>query len=154
MVELTPDERAALAELVKVESTGGSVPDFITHRLYDELSHVVSEDRFGDEDREYDPRFDSQRRAYVGLYEKGLLDASPPSHIHRGYWFNNLTGDGRFYFEMESRANKAKEEELDESRRYARKQALIAFLASAALTLVINARAIYDNVCWLLSLIP
>ena len=55
---------------------------------------------------------------------------------------------------MESRANKAKEEELDESRRYARKQALIAFLASAALTLVINARAIYDNACWLLSLIP
>ena len=151
MVELTPDERSALKELVEVEAGGGSVRDFVNNRLFNELSYVASVDNLGNEHREHDPGFDAQMHAYVGLYEKGLLDASPPNRAHAGHWFRDLTGDGRFYFDMEAKAKKEKDDEKEDARRYARKQALIAFLASTLITLAINAKSIYDNIAWIAS---
>ena len=153
MVELTPEERKSLKELVEASAQGKSVKDFINNRLYTELSHKEGEDRLGDEVRIYEEGFEEQSQVYKSLYEKGLLEAHPPSRVHAGYWFENLTSEGRCYFDMEEAAKKEKADELEESRRYARKQALIAFLASAALTLLINARTLYDNIMWLVSLL-
>lgn len=154
MVELTPEERSSLKELVDASARGESVKDFINNRLFEELSHVTGHDRLGNEEREYEVGYEEQYQVYVGLYEKGLLDACLPNGggSHAVHWFENLTSAGRCYFEMEESAKKEKANELEEARRYARKQALIAFLASAALTLLINAKTIAENIAWLISL--
>lgn len=152
MVELTPEERSSLKELVDAFARGESVKGFINNRLYEELSHGTGKDEFGNEMRDYEEGFEEQKQVYASLYDKGLLEAYPPSKIHSSYWFENLTSAGRCYFDMEDLAKKERADELEEARRYARRQARIAFLASAALTLLINAKTVFENLAWFVSL--
>ena len=49
MVELTPEERSSLKELVDALARGESVKGFINNRLYEELSHGTGKDEFGNE---------------------------------------------------------------------------------------------------------
>ena len=109
MVELTPEERHSLNELVDEASRGNDVKEFISNRLYDELSYVTGHDSFGNERRVFKDGFEDQYQIYIGLYEKGLLNAYPPNEIHGGYWFEGLTSAGRGYFDAEDFARKAEE---------------------------------------------
>lgn len=136
MVELTPEERRALKELVAVRRDGGSAEELIHRRLYEELSHF--------EDREFGVRvhvphegFSEQHQVYVGLLEKGIIEGGGPGK-YTGYRFGGLTSLGRCYFEMEADARRRERSRIWSDRRFQVALSIGTLVLSAAISTCIG----------------
>lgn len=126
-MELTPEEESSLLELVKCHESGGDPAEFISNRLYKELSHVTGRDEFNDEIREFDPAYRIQEQAYEGLAAKGMIEAV---HLPRcaAPSYRGLTSEGRCYFDMKKARRKARRAEVWSERRFTLFMCLLTFL--------------------------
>lgn len=154
VIELNQEEELFLERLVDVYQNGGTVEEFIEHRLNGELRHPVENPTEGgyvvlvSPCYDYDPQYDVERSICDSLVDKGMLVRREDG------WYGNLTHGGRNYFkEKERRAR-----EVEEERAYSRRQAAKALAASAALSVFLNldkvARMLSQLAAWLSSVAP
>ncbi len=152
-MDLTAEEESALRELVSVHESGRDVAEFISDRLYSELSYVVAVDNFNNEIRDYEPGFELQRQIYDGLAEKGMIDSVYYPHSkawrHRG-----LTSAGRCYFRDRDERERVRLAEREDDRRYARRTAIIGATVGLIGSLLINLPSLVGLVAWVIELLP
>lgn len=129
MVELSSEEETALRELVDARTGPDSVKDFISHRLYDELSRLDGRDDLGEERRTYFDGYEEQSQMYRSLVAKGMLEASRPSPAV--YWYGDLTPEGRCYFADRDAMERRRADEVRAQRLHDYKVALFSFLGGA-----------------------
>lgn len=154
MIELNQEEELFLERLVEVYQNGGSVENFIEHRLNGELRRPVENQTEGgivvliSPRYEYDPQYDVERSICDSLVGKGMLERREDG------WYGNLTPDGRNYFKEKERHAR----EIEEERAYSRRQAAKALAASTALSVFLNldkvANMLSQLASWLLSVAP
>ncbi|WP_072500623.1 hypothetical protein [Olsenella phocaeensis] len=147
--ELNSEEEAWLRELVDVYERHESVEHHIDHRLYEELSRIEETPTqhsdgivfIASRCYVHEPEYEVVRSLCESLSAKGMLVSHDSEH------YGDLTPDGRNYFREKERREAEAARVRDEERAYSRRQAMLACLASAALSLVLN----YDKVLGLLS---
>lgn len=126
MIELNAEEERVLRELVDARNDGRDVGDYLSARLYEDLSTVVGYDSLHAEIREYRDGFREFSQACKSLADKGLLTAS---HPQAGiYCFKDLTGDGRCYFDMKEARRRERRAEVWSERRFTLFMCLLTFL--------------------------
>lgn len=154
VIELNQEEELFLERLVDVYQNGGTVENFIEHRLNGELRHPVENPTEGgyvvlvSPCYDYDPQYDVERSICDSLVDKGMLVRREDG------WYGNLTHGGRNYFKEKERHAR----EVEEERAYSRRQAAKALAASAALSVFLNldkvARMLSQLAAWLSSVAP
>ncbi len=130
MVELTSEERAALAELCEARDSGLSVFDFINQKLYSETPSVSEPGGFEPVWWIEDPESIELLQVYISLAKKGLLEGYRPDE-NSSYCFEDLTSAGRCYFKDEKAAADAERKKVREQRIHDYKVALFSLLGGA-----------------------
>lgn len=91
---------------------------------------------------------------FAGLLAKRAVTGSAPSGMMTRYRFDDFTSAGRCYFDDLEDYERRRALEREEDRRRARRDAVIAFLASSAVTLAVNMPSLCGWVSGLLGLRP
>ena len=126
-MELTDEEESSLLERIKAEKSGSGATEFITKRLYSELSHVTGHDALNNEVRKYEPGFRPQKQLYDSLVEKGMIEATRFPRTS-GCRYGGLTSDGRRYFAMKEARRKERRAEVWSERRFTVFMSILTFL--------------------------
>lgn len=138
-MNLTDEEKEALKTLCEIENKGESVGYYINNLLYTELSHcdpdITNKNMrklLGFEEE----GFQRQLSIYEGLAEKGAVKASGKPGFMT---FEELTSDGRRYFNMEKEAAEAARKAKWSDRRFTIFMALLSFALSVLASYIIAA---------------
>lgn len=128
MIDLTPDEEVALRELQELPNDD-AVHDLIEIRLYSPNQDNDDLDQAGfDESDDYV----KQRNLYDSLVSKGMLSATPRGTCQ---YYDGLTPDGRYYFQMKAREKKEKRKERWGQRAFTIGMGIFVFILNLIVTI-------------------